>query len=73
MRSAPKKAIALAVAALLGACGGPPAVPQGPAPEYEDPRAPSWLDAAAPLPPASPPASPPSIAPSPSPDSPDAG
>lgn len=56
--------IAALLVATLVACGGPPAMPKGPAPDYEDPRPPSWLDAGAP-PPAEPPASPPSIAPSP--------
>ncbi len=61
-------AVAFAVAAALagcGACGGRPAMPKGPPPEYEDPHTPSWLDAGAPAPEGS---SAPSIAPAPAPD-----
>lgn len=55
----PRFVAALAVAATLGGCrtcGGPPAIPKGPPPEYEEPQAPAWLDAGAPAPPAPPPA-----------------
>jgi hypothetical protein len=55
----PRAVAAFAVLAALGGCrtcGGPPAVPKGPAPEYEDPPVPSWMDAgaAAPAAPAAP-------------------
>jgi hypothetical protein len=36
--------VALALAVALVACPGPK-VPKGPPPEYEDPPAPSWIDA----------------------------
>jgi hypothetical protein len=56
-------AAVLAVAGLF-ACGGPPAMPKGPAPDYEDPHTPTWMDAGG----SGPSAPPPSIAPSPSAD-----
>jgi len=34
-----------AIAAIAFAACGPKKMPQGPAPEYEEPRAPSWYDA----------------------------
>jgi|GEM_PF-3420615 len=53
--------VAMAALAMLAACSSNPKMPKGPAPEYEDPPAPSWLDGGA----DASPASPPSIAPAP--------
>ncbi|HSO40966.1 MAG TPA: hypothetical protein VLT33_50915 [Labilithrix sp.] len=50
-------ALALAglLAAMLALAGCPaPKMPTGPPPEYEDPPAPSWLEAGTPAPPAPP-------------------
>lgn len=56
---------ALGSLSLLTACPGRPQMPSGPAPEYEDPPPPSWLNdagtepsAPAPEPPSAPPSEP---------------
>lgn len=39
-----------ALLAVAAACGGPPKMPTGPAPEYEDPPTPSWMKDGGPAP-----------------------